>query len=150
MLKRLRVANFQIEIKKCECFIIEIKYSKLIISINNIKMNLAKTKIIVKWNIFINLKYVRLFINFCDFYRRFIQKFSKKLNHWTFSSGRILYLSEIAFVMLFFESSKTEFWKRRFFVISIEKAVLFKNRLFEHRKRWSTFAQTKRWFALFQ
>ena len=48
MLKKFRVANFQIDINKCEFFVIEIKYLKLIISIKKIKINSAKIKIIMK------------------------------------------------------------------------------------------------------
>ena len=40
-------------------------------------MNSAKVKVIEKWNIFINLKQVRSFIEFCNFYRRFIRAFFK-------------------------------------------------------------------------
>ena len=46
--ERLRVANFQTDINKCEFFVIEIKYFELIISMNDIKMNFAKVKIIEK------------------------------------------------------------------------------------------------------
>ena len=48
MFERFRVANLQIDINKCEFFIIEIKYLKLIISINEIKINSTKMKSIVK------------------------------------------------------------------------------------------------------
>ena len=77
VLKRFRVANLQTDINKCEFFVIEIKYLKLIISVNDIKMNSIKIKVIVKWNIFINLKHVKSFIEFCNFYRRFIKSFFK-------------------------------------------------------------------------
>ena len=77
VLKRFRVASFQTDINKCEFFVIEIKYLKLIISINDIKMNSTKIKVIVKWSTFINLKHVRSFIEFCNFYRRFIKSFFK-------------------------------------------------------------------------
>ena len=77
VLERFRVADFQADINKCEFFVIEIKYFELIISMNDIRMNLAKVKVIEKWNIFINLKKVRSFIEFCNFYRRFIKAFFK-------------------------------------------------------------------------
>ena len=75
--ERFRVADLQADINKCEFFVIEIKYLELIISMNDIRMNLAKVKVIEKWNIFINLKKVRSFIEFCNFYRRFIKAFFK-------------------------------------------------------------------------
>ena len=48
MFETFRVANFQIDINKCEFFVIEIKYLKLIISKNKFKINFAEIKIIVK------------------------------------------------------------------------------------------------------
>ena len=48
MLKRFHVVEFQIVIDKCEFFVIEIKYFELIISIDDIRMNFAKVKIIIK------------------------------------------------------------------------------------------------------
>ena len=77
MFERFRVADLQANINKCEFFVIEIKYFELIISMNDIRMNSAKVKIIEKWNIFINLKQIRSFIKFCNFYRRFIRTFFK-------------------------------------------------------------------------
>ena len=47
MLKQFRIANFQINVNKCEFFIIEIKYLKLIISINKIKLISTKRKIMI-------------------------------------------------------------------------------------------------------
>ena len=40
-------------------------------------MNLKKVKIIVNWQSSINFKEIQKFISFCNFYRRFIKKFSK-------------------------------------------------------------------------
>ena len=77
MLKKLHVASFQVDINKCEFFVIEIKYLKLIISIKKIKINSAKIKIIIKWNTSINFEHVKSFINFCNFHRRFIKEFFK-------------------------------------------------------------------------
>ena len=48
MLENFRVANLQIDINKYELFVTEIKFLKLIISINKIKINFAKTKMIIK------------------------------------------------------------------------------------------------------
>ena len=48
MLRKFRIVSFQVDIDKCEFFVIEIKYLILIISMNKIKMNSAKMKIKVK------------------------------------------------------------------------------------------------------
>ena len=48
MLRKFRVATFQFDINKYKFFVIEIAFFKLIISINNNKINFAKIKIIVK------------------------------------------------------------------------------------------------------
>ena len=48
VLKIFRVVSFQVNLNKCEFFVIEIKYLKLIILINDIKINIATIKIIVK------------------------------------------------------------------------------------------------------
>ena len=47
MLKRLQKTIFFLNINKCEFFVIEIKYLKLIITIKNVKINSIKIKIIV-------------------------------------------------------------------------------------------------------
>ena len=52
-------------------------FLKIIISTENIRMNFKKVKIIVNWQSSINFKEIQKFINFCNFYRRFIKKFSK-------------------------------------------------------------------------
>ena len=40
-------------------------------------MNFKKVKIIVNWQSSINFKKIQKFINFCNFYQRFVKKFSK-------------------------------------------------------------------------
>ena len=75
--EKLRVADFQTDINKCEFFVIEFKYLKSIISMNDIRTNFAKIKTIEKWNTFINLKQIKSFIIFCNFFCRFIKTFFK-------------------------------------------------------------------------
>ena len=48
VLKKFRITSFQVDINKCEYFVIEIKYLKLIISINEITINFAKIKSIIQ------------------------------------------------------------------------------------------------------
>ncbi len=52
-------------------------YLKLIIIIKEIKMNSSKINIIVNWLILINVKDVQSFLDFANFYRRFIYDYSR-------------------------------------------------------------------------
>ena len=54
---------------------IEIKYFNLIIIINEIRMNIKKVIVVLNWSISKNVKDVQSFLNFVNFYRRFIQEF---------------------------------------------------------------------------
>ncbi len=77
MLQRLRNANLQIDIDKCEFFVHETKYLDLIIDRDEIRMNSEKIEIILQWVTSQNLKQVQNFLKFCNFYKRFIQNFAK-------------------------------------------------------------------------
>ncbi len=52
-------------------------YLKLIIIIEEIKMNFSKINIIVNWFILINVKNVQSFLDFANFYKRFIYDYSR-------------------------------------------------------------------------
>jgi len=52
-------------------------YLELIIIIKEIKMNSSKINIIVNWLILINVKNVQSFLDFANFYRRFIYDYSR-------------------------------------------------------------------------
>jgi hypothetical protein len=77
MLQRLRNANLQIDIDKCEFFVHEIKYLDLIVDRNDIRMNLEKVETILQWTISQNLKQIQRFLRFYNFYKRFIRNFAK-------------------------------------------------------------------------
>ena len=125
VLKRFRIANFQIDINKYEFFVIQMNHLKLIISMNEIRMNVVKTKMIIKWKTLINFKHVKSFVNFCNFYRRFIKSFFKIVKLLNAFMKKISYSFETMFMVWFFENSKTKCWKRRFFFTSIEKNNVF-------------------------
>ena len=55
----------------------ETKFLELIVRKNKIRMNLEKIRTIMKWLTSRHLKQVQVFIDFCNFYRRFIKNFSK-------------------------------------------------------------------------
>lgn len=80
ILAKLREAEILINVDKYEFYIIKIKYLKLIISTNSIKIDLAKVKAICTWSIPISVKEICFFIEFCNFYYRFIQGFFKIAN----------------------------------------------------------------------
>jgi hypothetical protein len=77
MLQRLQNANFQANIDKCEFFVHETKDLDLIVRRNEIKMNSKKIETILQWATSQNLKQMQKFLDFCNFYRRFIKNFAK-------------------------------------------------------------------------
>ncbi len=77
ILRKLQEANLQINIIKCKFYITQVLYLELIIIIEEIKMNSSKINIIVNWFILINVKDVQSFLDFTNFYRRFIYNYSR-------------------------------------------------------------------------
>ena len=77
VLERFRDVDFQINITKSEFFVKEIFFLSVIVSIESIRMNSKKMQIVMNWMTFFNLKKIQRFLNFCNFYRRFIKNFAK-------------------------------------------------------------------------
>ncbi len=77
MLQRLWNAKLQTNINKCEFSVHETKYLRLIVERDEIKMNSFKMKTILQWSTSKNLKHVQRFLEFCNFYKRFIKNFAK-------------------------------------------------------------------------
>ena len=77
ILNRLREAGLQMNINKCEFHVQEIIFLELLMSIERLKMNPRKVQAVVKWPALNNLTQVQSFIDFCNFYRRFIKNLSK-------------------------------------------------------------------------
>jgi len=77
VLNRLREAELQIDIRKCEFNVEETVFLEVIVSELDFRMNLSKVTIIVSWITSINLKEIQSFVKFVNFYRRFIKNFSK-------------------------------------------------------------------------
>lgn len=75
VLRRLLEAGLQIDIKKCEFHVKEVKFLGLIITTRGIKMDPAKLDSIKSWPTPKNTKDIFRFIGFINFYRRFIDKF---------------------------------------------------------------------------
>ena len=79
MLKKLKKVDLQMNIEKCEFFKKEMIFLDVILSVNDLRMNSKKMKIIINWTRFTNLKKIQVFVNFVNFYRRFIRDFLKKI-----------------------------------------------------------------------
>ena len=77
ILKRFKKANIQANIDKFEFYKIEITYLNFIVDINHIRMNSRKIQIIVDWKTSICIRDIQTFIDFVNFYKRFLKYFSK-------------------------------------------------------------------------
>jgi len=61
-----------IAIKKYKFFIRKTGFIEFIIKLGKISMDLKKVKAIVSWQELENITQLRLFLGFCNYYRRFI------------------------------------------------------------------------------
>jgi len=77
VLDKLREVDLQINIDKCEFKIQKISFLELLIFINDLQMNSRKVDVIWNWKVLQLLIHVQIFIDFCNFYQRFIKNFSK-------------------------------------------------------------------------
>ncbi len=77
VLEKLREVDLQIDIDKCEFKIQKISFLKLLIFINDLRMNAWKVNVIRDWKVSRSLTHMQIFIDFCNFYQRFIKNFSK-------------------------------------------------------------------------
>ena len=77
--EKLKKTNLQIDIDKCEFFKKEITFLNVLFSIDDFRMNSKKIEIIINWNLSTNLKEMQIFVNFVNFYKRFIRDFFKKI-----------------------------------------------------------------------
>ncbi len=77
VLDKLHEVDLQINIDKCEFKIQKISFLKLLIFINDLRMNSWKVDVIRSWEVLRLLIHMQIFINFCNFYQRFIKNFSK-------------------------------------------------------------------------
>ncbi len=77
ILNRLQEADLQIDINKCKFHVQKIIFLELLMLIEKLKMNSRKMQAVVDWSTFNNLTQMQFFIDFCNFYRRFIKNFSK-------------------------------------------------------------------------
>jgi hypothetical protein len=83
ILRRLRKRKLQLNINKCAFEIKEVLYLRLIISTENVKINSKKMQVIIDWKISKLMKKMLSFIEFVNFYWRFIKDYSKKIKSLT-------------------------------------------------------------------
>ncbi len=83
VLSRLREAELQVDIRKCEFDVEETVFLEVIVSGLGLRMNPSKVTAIVSWITSTNLKEIQNFVGFVNFYRRFIKDFSKLVKPFT-------------------------------------------------------------------
>jgi len=74
VLQRLYNKKILIAIKKCKFYITKTNFIGFIIKLRYISMDLKKIKAIVNWQDLENVTGLKLFLGFCNYYRRFIIK----------------------------------------------------------------------------
>jgi len=77
VLHKLQETDLQMNINKCKFHVQKIFFLKLLLFIEELKMNLRKVQAVVEWSTFTNLIQMQFFVDFCNFYWRFIKNFSK-------------------------------------------------------------------------
>src|SRR6266705_526348 len=74
VLKRLYNENIPITVKKCEFYTKKIDFIRFIVKPRQISIDPKKVKAIVNWQDLKNVIGLRLFLGFCNYYRKFIKK----------------------------------------------------------------------------
>jgi hypothetical protein len=77
ILEKLRSAGLQADIKKSEFFVTRTKFLGYIISTNGVIINPDKMSVIANWKRFTKVKKLQSFLGFCNFYRLFIENYSR-------------------------------------------------------------------------
>ena len=73
--KRLRQFQLSVNLKKCQFDIKKIEFLKFIIFIDEVRMNLKRVRTIKEWFKSKIYKKVQVFLNFVNFYKRFIYRY---------------------------------------------------------------------------
>jgi Reverse transcriptase (RNA-dependent DNA polymerase) len=77
VVEALRDAGLQLDVKKCEFEVTEVTYLGMIVSTDSMRIDPAKVTAITNWEPPSNMKDIQAFLGFANFYRRFINSFSR-------------------------------------------------------------------------
>lgn len=77
ILERLREANLQVDIKKCEFGVTHTKYLGFIIGTDGVSVDPAKIEAVTSWERPRTVKGVQAFLGFCNFYRKFVKAYGR-------------------------------------------------------------------------
>ena len=78
VLDRLRAAGLQADIKKSEFGVTRTKYLGFIVTTQGIEVDPEKVAVLRSWKYPRTVKGIQSFLGFCNFYRRFIEEYSKR------------------------------------------------------------------------
>ena len=84
VLSQLRKYTLYVKMEKCDFFQEEIKFLGHLISKNQVRMDPQKVEDIVYWQATRNVKDMRLFLGFANYYRKFIDGYSKRATTLTY------------------------------------------------------------------
>lgn len=76
VLRRLRDAELQVKLEKCQFHVQKVEFLGYVISPDGISMDPAKVEAIVSWPTPKSVRDIQVFIGFANFYRRFVKNFS--------------------------------------------------------------------------
>jgi len=77
VLKRLQFNDLYVKAEKCFFEQSSIKYLGIIILENKVQMNEEKLSGVLEWPVLTKVKQVQVFLDFANFYYRFIENFAK-------------------------------------------------------------------------
>ncbi len=125
ILSRLRDADLQIDIWKCEFNVEETVFLEIIVSEQGLCMNSIKVKAIVNWATSTNLKKIQDFVDFVNFYQHFIKNFLKLVKLFTqlIQKDTSFIWNEVCIEV--FDNQKSRSARLQFYVISMSNIKLF-------------------------
>lgn len=95
VLEILQKNNLTVKLSKCEFYKDKLEYLGMIVGKGQVKMDPKKLKVVSEWPVPTKKKELQSFLGFCNFYRRFIQDYSKvtrllydltKLGEWSWNA----------------------------------------------------------------
>lgn len=75
ILQRLRDTGLQVDIRKYEFSVTRTKYLDFIVSIDDLEVDSEKIQVVKDWKSSRTIKDIQFFLDFCNFYRRFIRDY---------------------------------------------------------------------------